>query len=1166
MLMRGNNRLGCGALRVAAVIFLASAVGGGRLEAQATGTITGTVTDASGAATAEATVQVKNAGTGITQNVTTDGAGRYTVPQLAIGDYDLQASKTGFNTVVRNGVTLTVGATPVVDFQLAVGQTQQTVTVEGNVSQVETQSTAIASLVESKQIEDLPLNGRNYTQLLVLAPGVTQIPLGAPGAGSTFYGNGQKYTIAGSRPSGQPYLLDGQDMVNFWNNGPGAGGLGTALGVDAIAEFQTLTNTYSPQFGGNGAVINASSKSGTNGFHGSAYEYLRNNKLESRNFFDDTILPGNTAAEPPAFRRNQFGGSIGGPIKKNKLFFFGNYEGLRQKQVISNVVTVPEACIHNIVASTPPGVAASTASCPGGVNASTSTNVVVATAIQNLMALYPYPNYVATAGNGVGRAVVEDPNIGHENYVLGRIDYTLSDKDSIFARYMLDYANRDFVTNIPYWPEYDRTRDHFAAIEWHRIITTNLVNVLHASFSRTYEDAYVYGSPTVSNGVPSQGSVLTPASGQLAAAQPPAGAILSPGVHPMQFFNTANPGTLTYATTTAGIGIPREDSSVSPGSSITVMSASSTLPFYLVPNKFQYADDVIWTHGAHTVTAGVSFKRIQDNTWAPFIVAPQWTFQNLAGFVAGSATNLNGQVSDTQAPQANSVKDFRYWIFEPYISDTWKVNSRLTVNIGFRYSPTTQINEVKQPELDLIAPPLGQWTLVTTSNATNPSLHNWDPRVGLAWDVFGDHKTSVRASFGEFHSIIYSRDENYWLEPPFLTDAQTLSSLSLAGTPAPISFPTPFTNLPVNAATLTSIPQNGSLSCTNCNYFGVHSTPHQIQWNFNIEREVMANTVASLGYVGSHGIDLWAQKDFNFPLRVMGPSGRLTYGTYDPVSNSMLPNARPNPAYNYLSMADTIAYSHYNALQASLNRRFSRGFQLQVSYTYSKSIDDSSGTYGLDGGGAVSNPTNFTADRGLSNFSRTNNFRISGVYNLPYTGHGLVGGVAGGWQLNPIYTYLSGAPFAIGTISNRLTNQASYASPRPDAVAGCNLYTGVSPEQAASGQPWFNTACFTPAPVGTFGNAGRDTIIGPNLWDMDFALQKNWKVRESFRVQFKAEAFNILNHPSFQAPIATAFNPALSAAVATNPLAGTVANASAGVITATNSTPRQVQLALKVVF
>src|SRR6202521_1153517 len=271
-------------------------MGVSRLDAQATAAISGTVTDSSGAAMADANVQAKNVGTGITQTTKSDSQGRFRFPDLGIGEYEIQSTKTGFQTEVRKGITLTVGGNPVVDFTLAVGQTQQTVTVEGQVSQVETQSTAVGALVESKQIRDLPLNGRNFTQLITLAPGVVQIPTGALGAGSTFYGNGTKYSIAGSRPSGQAYLLDDQDMVNFWNNGPGAGGLGTALGVEAIAEFQALTNTYSAQYGGNGAVINASSRSGTNAFHGSAFEFLRNDKLESRNFFD--------GASPPAFRRN----------------------------------------------------------------------------------------------------------------------------------------------------------------------------------------------------------------------------------------------------------------------------------------------------------------------------------------------------------------------------------------------------------------------------------------------------------------------------------------------------------------------------------------------------------------------------------------------------------------------------------------------------------------------------------------------------------------------------------------------------------------------------------------------------------------------------------------------------------------------------------------------
>src|SRR5229473_4883900 len=441
---------------------------------QATAAVSGTVMDSTGAVIGDSAIQIRNVGTGITQAAASDGQGRYRFPDLGIGEYEVQAAKAGFQTVVHKGITLTVGSNPVVDFSLPVGQAQQTVTVEGQVSQVETQSTAVGSLVESKQIRDLPLNGRNFTQLLTLNPGVTQIPLGAPGAGSTFYGNGTKYSIAGSRPSGQAYLLDDQDMVNFWNNGPGAGGLGTALGVEAIAEFQALTNTYSAQFGGNGAVINASSRSGTNAFHGSAYEFLRNNKLEARNFFDTNLKPGQTTAEPPTFRQNQFGGSIGGPIKKDKAFFFGNFEGLQRTKVVTNVVTVPDACVHNAVT----GGKANTAGCV--ITAALSANAQTAQAVRNVMALFPLPNYAAENGTtGTGQALVDDPEIGKQNYVLGRIDYNVSEKSSVFIRYVLDHANRDFVNNVPYWPEYDRTRDHFVSLEERHILSARLVNLAH---------------------------------------------------------------------------------------------------------------------------------------------------------------------------------------------------------------------------------------------------------------------------------------------------------------------------------------------------------------------------------------------------------------------------------------------------------------------------------------------------------------------------------------------------------------------------------------------------------------------------------------------------------------------------------------------------------------
>jgi transcription antitermination factor NusG len=336
-----------------------------------------------------------------------------------------------------------------------------------------------------------------------------------------------------------------------------------------------------------------------------------------------------------------------------------------------------------------------------------------------------------------------------------------------------------------------------------------------------------------------------------------------------------------------------------------------------------------------------------------------------------------------------------------------------------------------------------------------------------------------------------------------------------------------------------------------------------MQWNVNIQREIMANTVFTVGYVGSHNLHLNNQKDFNYPVPFTGPTGLPTFGVYSPTANAVIANPRLNPSYGYLQMIDALGTSHYESLQASLNRRFSNGFEYLVTYSFSKSIDDSSGSYGLDGGGAVYNPTSATADTGFSNFNREHNFRVSAIYDVPAKARGLLGGVVNGWQLTGIYTYLSGAPFSVGTIANRVDNATGANAARPNAVAGCDLYSGYQ-----TLNDWFNPNCFTAPAVGTYGNAGRDAIIGPNLWGMDGSLSKSWsvsKISEAFRIQFRAEAFNLLNHPTFVNPgaaQAAVFNAALSTAVATNPFAGVAPNATVGKITATTSTPRQVQLGL----
>src|SRR5580698_9389751 len=374
-----------------------------------TASISGRITDASNAAVPAASVAVKNTGTSASQTTVSDAEGRYTIPELPIGTYDIQVSKAGFQTSVQTGITLTVGSSPVIDLQLSVGQSNQTVTVSAEASQVETTSAAISSLVNSTQMRELPLNGRNFEQLILLAPGVSTYP---EGGSSALTSVANAYSIAGARPEGYANTLDGEDMLNWWQRNAGANVTGTSLGIEAIAEFQTLTSTYGAQYGGNGGAVNAVSKSGTNNFHGSAYEFFRNSDLDARGFFDGPSVP--------PFRKNQFGASLGGPIKKNKVFFFVNYEGIRQVLDTTYVNFVPSAAVHQ-------------GTFYGGTNTPTTISLINP-ASAAMLALFPLPQ-VPTSNPDVGIYNYVGAQTSPEDFGLGRIDWNISDKDSMFVRY-----------------------------------------------------------------------------------------------------------------------------------------------------------------------------------------------------------------------------------------------------------------------------------------------------------------------------------------------------------------------------------------------------------------------------------------------------------------------------------------------------------------------------------------------------------------------------------------------------------------------------------------------------------------------------------------------------------------------------------------------------------
>jgi hypothetical protein len=1011
-------------------------------------TILGTVTDSSGAVIAGAAVQVRNISTGVTRATVSDNQGRYNVPDLIVGDYEVQASISGFQTVVRRGITLTVGSQTVVDISLPPGQQQQTVTVEAQATQVDTTSAAISTLVEPKQIADLPLNGRNYTQLITLAPGVQQT---APTFPSGFYGRGADYSVSGARPEGQAFLLDNTNVQDFWNHGPGSAVLGTTLGVEAIAEFSAQTNTYSAQFGGAGVAINAVTKSGTNQFHGSAFEYLRNSALDARSFIDGPELP--------SFKRNQFGGSLGGPIKKDKAFFFVNYEGLRNRQGLTQIVFAPDANARNgILPGQPP--------------------IALSPEIKTLLNYYPLPTSqsAAQAAGGIGQAASVGTQIGDENYVVGRVDYTISSKDSIFARYVIDRAMfHDPFSGGPItlWPETHHTGNQYLTVEERRIFTPTIINLVRAAFVRTRE-----GSDLDNN---------------------------LPGLY---FY--------TDGRKNGTIGI----------TGLSPLGSSIFLPFLFVQNKFSGGDDVYWTHGAHSIKFGATVERVQSNVNAPGWLGGQFVFNSLADFLRSSPFLFFGPLQN----QSDGYRDFREVDITPYFQDDWRVSKRLTLNLGLRYDFVSNPVTDKHPLNTIIDYRTATgFTTVPNVFLNNPSLRSFDPRFGFAYDPFNDHKTSIRGGFGIFHDPVAPRTyaSGYYFNPPYSFVVKV--------------FPT----FPV--ATITSpLP-----SQSNAVNYDTPTTPYQMQWNFNIQRQLMESTILTVGYVGSRGVHLFYQRDQNPPIPTTGADGQPVFSSPSPFGP--LTNPRVNPNLGPYNGAEPQANSVYHSMQVNLNRRFQRNVQAQLSYTWSHCIDNSSNTYGLEGGAPAMNPYNASWDRGNCLFDRRHSLVLSSVVALPFkgtfTGHQLFEG----WQLSGILTVRSGGPFSVIDGFDYPGLGAAFVAPRP------NLMPGRTADSIITGNPaqWFDPTAFALPPAGELGNAPRNFLIGPALRDLDFSLLKDTavpRISEQFRVQFRAEFFNILNHANFGQPAAGAF------------VSGGAINPTAGQITNLAVPMRQIQFALKLVF
>jgi len=1026
--------------------------------------ILGTVQDEQGNVVSKAKIIAKNLDTGIPRETTTDMEGRYRLSELPLGRYEISVQREGFRLVVQQGIELSVGREAVIDFKLNVGNVTEKVVINQDASLVDTTNSALGNLVNTRQIEQLPLNGRDVLQLATLENGVISTT-GTTGLQSDVGPGTTRLAINGGRLEFNAFLLDGTEAADAFGYSPGGLG-GGFLGVDALREFQVLTSNYSAEFGhGGGAVINAVTKSGTNMIHGTAFEFLRNRELDARNFFDrnSNKLP---------FQRNQFGGSLGGPVIKDRAFLFASFEGLRRRQGVPSIFSVP-----------------SQAAKQGNL---TSGQVPVAPSVVPYLALYPNPNGPIMGDTGIfTRNFKERTN---EDFGTIRADYKLTGSQSLAARYTIDDSDLTKVGGLIQNLVLDN-RNQYVSLEEQAIVGSRGVNSLRGTYNRSnfhsdYQFVDLNGNP-----------VTLPAS--------------------LGFI----PGQRMGGFSIGGVAALRE-------------LLSDTRSFVL--NQFEVNDQFIYNVGPHSIKIGGAVRRYQLNGDSATLRDGAFFFGQggFAQFLSGRPDFLFATV-----PGTDFTRGIRQSLFSLYVQDDWRATRRLTLNLGLRYEPisTPTDNNGKVANLRNIkdaAPTKGDPFI------DNPSYANVAPRVGLAYDVFGDGKTSLRAAAGVFYSAILPMRYRFEMsnQPPF---AQL--SVFIGG------FPNAFTN-PV------FVVPAGVISP----YQFDAEQPTVYQWNLNIQRELGRDLVLSAGYVGSRGVNLETRYSLNVRTDFQIVNGKKFF----PVGVN---GPKVNPNFSSLNLHDFSADSYYHALQLNLSKRFSYGLQFEAAYTLSKSIDTASATESVFSNGALGSfrqdPFDSRGQRGLSDFDTRNNFVANFLYDLPfgkgqrYGGSidGVAGKLVGGWSTGGIVNLRSGFPFNVSLGFDRVgsgIDNPQYLRP--------NLAPGKKIEDAITGDPsaFVDTSFFQLQPAGFYGNSPRNALRGPNLKTFDMSLTKRTPINDRFRTEFRFEAFNLFNHANFAPP--NAVNRVIYTNVDAN--GNGMLNPTFGQLTNTAAFERQLQFGFKLLW
>src|SRR6202051_3061250 len=841
------------------VLVLACAVFCQRTEAQVSAAkLSGTIADTSGAAIADAKIEITNVQTGFNRTGTTNSSGFYSAPSLPPGTYKVSVAQANFSTEVRTGIILDVGSDQLLNIVLKVGSLKEEVSVSDIAAGVDLTTSTLNAVVDGKNVRELPLNGRSWTDLAALTTGVTVIQTQAPVSASDRpkRGLGAQLSISGGRPQQNSYLLDGININDYSNAGPGSV-LGGNLGVDAIQEFTVITTNPVAQYGRtSGGVISAITRSGTNQIHGSAYEFVRDASLDAKNYFDMGAIP--------PFRRNQYGGSLGGPIQKNKTFIFGDYEGVRQNLGTTALQQVPTATAR--------------------AGTLTTGNVTPDPQIARFInAFYPLPN--GMINGDVGNYSFAGQQLTTENFFTIRADHTFSPKDSVGVTYMYDdnpsSQNDEFNNKVIV----SKTRRQMVSILETHIFSSSTLNSAHVGFNR--DNA---GSPYSATAI------------NKAAADTSFGFVPGDSAGQVQV-----PGLTTFS---GGL--------------------SSANPLLYRWNSWQGYDDVSHTVGIHSLTFGANIERIQDNQFSADTPGGFYQFNTLSDFITNQPLSLLATLPGTITP-----RHLRQTIYGVYFEDDLRVRPNLTLNLAMRYEGASVPSEIngKLSNLRVLA---GNTPFLGNPYIANPTHRNFEPRVGFAWDPFKNGKTSVRGGFGIYDILPLIVEMGSGVDASF----PFAENISGTNTPAPgIVYPVPFT-FPSNAY------QDIANTPTDHRLFVLQYHPprnYVMQWNLNFQRELLPGTTGMIAYVGSRGIHMWYQTD---DANIVLPIAHTAQGYLWPIPNPSNPVV--DPLVGRVFMANWSSDSYFHGLETQLSQKVTHNLQGQLSYTWSRCIDTSSGSAASD--------------------------------------------------------------------------------------------------------------------------------------------------------------------------------------------------------------------------